>query len=232
MGVRIKDETVCFLGKPVSEREMALIREVLGTYSGLSRMELAATVCELLGFTRGNGKPKARECREWLEELESKGRLALPAKRSGRPVGSKTSVPERTVVPADITGSISDVGPIRVERVQDGAGRAKFRELIGHYHYLGYRVPYGAQLRYLVYGGRGDVLACLLFTSAAWRCPRDDNKPIFSYLSETKKSCSQFSWCEHQAAKAPFLWLRLLRLPRGLRYEPHLPSLGGQLVRP
>ncbi len=77
-------------------------------------------------------------------------------------------------MPVDITGSISDVGPLRVERVQDGTLRAKFRELIGHYHYLGYRVPYGAQLRYLVYGGRGDVLACLLFTSAAWRmAPRD-----------------------------------------------------------
>ena len=33
------------------------------------------------------------------------------------------------------------------------------------YHPLGYRVPYGAQLRYLVRTPSQDVLACLLFTS-------------------------------------------------------------------
>lgn len=165
---------VRFLGRPVSDGQLATVREVVGAYGGLSRMELAGTVCELLGWTRGNGKPKARECREWLEQLEVSGRLVLPAKRAGRPAGSKTSIPARTVTPVEITASLADVGPIRVERVKEAAGRARFRELIGHYHYLGYRVPYGAQLRYVVYGNRGEVLACLLFTSAAWRmAPRD-----------------------------------------------------------
>lgn len=171
----ITEQRVRFLGTPVSERQLATVREVVGTYGGLSRMELAATVCELLGFARGNGKPKARECREWLEQLEAVGRLRLPAKRAGRPAGSKTAIPARTVTPVEITASVADVGPIRVERVKDAAGRALLRELIGHYHYLGYRVPYGAQLRYLVYGRRGEVLGCLLFTSAAWRmAPRDE----------------------------------------------------------
>jgi len=44
-------------------------------------------------------------------------------------------------------------------------------ELIERHHYLGYRVPVGAQLRYLVRSKRrGDaVLACLQWTSAAWK---------------------------------------------------------------
>src|SRR5207302_9095664 len=44
------------------------------------------------------------------------------------------------------------------------------------YHYLGYRVPYGAQLRYFIRSQQlpGTLLACLLFTSAAWKmAPRD-----------------------------------------------------------
>ena len=172
----VATEAVRFLGNEVGDRQLATIREVVKAYPGLSRMELAATVCELLGWTRGNGRPKARECREWLERLEERGRLSLPAKRSGRPVGSKTSIPARRETDGceEITGSARDVGPIRVERVTDAAGRLRLRELIGHYHYLGYKVPYGAQLRYLVYGGRKEALGCLQFSSAAWRmAPRD-----------------------------------------------------------
>ncbi len=168
------EEKVRFLGTPVSDGQLARVREVVGTYGRLSRMELAATVCELLGWTRSNGKPKSRECREWLERLEASGELVLPEKRAGRPMGSKTSIPAPTVAAMEVGGSVAEVGPIRVECVKEAAGRAQVRELIGHYHYLGYRVPYGAQLRYLVYGQREEVLACLLFTSAAWRmAPRD-----------------------------------------------------------
>ena len=62
---------------------------------GLSRMELAATVGELLGWKRRRGSLKARECREFLEKLEklekleSQGGLVLPPKRRGRPPGGK-----------------------------------------------------------------------------------------------------------------------------------------------
>ena len=143
------EEKVRFLGTPVSDGQLARVREVVGTYGRLSRMELAATVCELLGWTRSNGKPKSRECREWLERLEASGQLVLPEKRAGRPMGSKTSIPAPTVAPVEVGASVAEVGPIRVECVKEAAGRAQVRELIGHYHYLGYRVPYGAQLRYL-----------------------------------------------------------------------------------
>lgn len=46
-----------------------------------------------------------------------------------------------------------------------------WRELIGRYHYLGERVPVGATLRYFVRSARdpAPVLACLGWTSAAWR---------------------------------------------------------------
>lgn len=131
-----------------------------------------------MGWRRSNGRPKARECREWLEHLEGTGWLSLPAKRAGRPVGSRTSIPPRTE-PAggeEITGSAGELGQIRVERIRDREGRLRFRELIGHYHYLGYRVPFGAQLRYFVLasGVEGEVLGCLQFSSAAWRMAARD----------------------------------------------------------
>jgi hypothetical protein len=60
--------------------------------------------------------------------------------------------------------------------VEIAASRKLLEQYIHRYHYLGYRVPYGAQLRYLVRAGKAPhpVLACLLFTSAARRmAPRD-----------------------------------------------------------
>ena len=68
---------------PSAVREMTLIREMVRDCSGLSRMELARTVCELLRWRRPNGGLKARECREFLERLDAEGALVLPDKRRG-----------------------------------------------------------------------------------------------------------------------------------------------------
>ena len=56
--------TTRFSGRAFSGRDMTLIGEVVRECSGLSRVELARTVCELLRWRRPNGRLKARECRE------------------------------------------------------------------------------------------------------------------------------------------------------------------------
>ena len=78
MAEGVESKAPRFLGHEVGKAEQALIREIVGTCGGLSRMELAATVCELLGWKRRTGSLKARECREFLEKLESQGGLVLP----------------------------------------------------------------------------------------------------------------------------------------------------------
>lgn len=162
-----------FLGSPVGEPELALIREVVDSCGGLSRMELAATVCELMGWTRPSGSVKARECREFLEKLESRGHLVLPDKRPGRPVGKATEVPvtERGEPGARRVGTAREVGEIRLEPLRSPEQRRLFRELLGRYHYLGHKVPFGAHLRYLVFGSQPAeaLLGCVQFSSAAWR---------------------------------------------------------------
>jgi hypothetical protein len=63
-----------------------------------------------------------------------------------------------------------------MDLISDFADRALFKQYIHRHHYLGYRVPVGAQLRYFVRSRRFPerILACLLFTSAAWKmAPRD-----------------------------------------------------------
>ena len=56
--------TTRFSGRAFNAQEMTLIRGIVRDCSGLSRMEPARTVCELLRWRRPNGRLKARECRE------------------------------------------------------------------------------------------------------------------------------------------------------------------------
>ena len=148
--------TTRFSGRAFSVREVTLIREIVRDCSGLSRMELARTVCELLRWRRPNGRLKARECREFLERLDAGGVLVLPDKRQGRAVGSVTRVPRTDAGEPGrpLLGSVRDVEPLAVELVREPAQRLLFRELVGRYHYLGHTVPFGAHLRYLVFASR------------------------------------------------------------------------------
>jgi hypothetical protein len=66
--------------------------------------------------------------------------------------------------------------PLELVTIGADAERKLFEQYIHRYHYLGYRVPYGAQLRCFIRSRQVPcpVLACLLFTSAAWKmAPRD-----------------------------------------------------------
>lgn len=167
-----------FCGRAFTDEEIALMREVVQTCSGLTRHELAETLSELLGWTRPGGALKARECREFLERLEAADLLTLPAKQPTKPVGARTTVPHTTrgdPGPA-LIGRVDAVAPVRVALVEGADDRRLFRELVDRYHYLGYAVPYGAHAQYLVWVStpRPTVVGCLQFSSAAWRLgPRD-----------------------------------------------------------
>lgn len=159
-----------FCGRSFSSAELELIYEVVKRYGGLSRMELAHTVCELLEWARPGGGLKARECREFLEVLDARGVLQLPAKRATKPVGSTTRVPVsvRGEPAALLEGKVGAFEPIVLEPVRSPEQRLLFRELVGRHHYLGHAVPFGAHLRYLFYSG-DRVLGAMQFSSPAWR---------------------------------------------------------------
>lgn len=162
-----------FSGRAFTAAEIALMREVVETCAGISRKELAHTISELLGWTRPAGALKGRECREFLERLDAAGVLTLPEKKQTRPVGSKTTVPHtaRGDAGTPLTGRVDAFAPVHVEMVQRPDARLLFRELVGRHHYLGYAVPFGAHIQYLVWVSKPapTVVGCLQFSSAAWR---------------------------------------------------------------
>jgi hypothetical protein len=171
------DAATKFSGLEVSEADLRLVRQIVSGYPALSLHELSLTVCELLNWKRPNGSLKAHECRAWLQALSLRGIVSLPAVRNCGPRG-----PQRVDVSGppqgpsgEVSGPIGKLEPLRVQVVEAGSAESRrFREWLQRYHYLGYRVPVGANLRYAVYSAAGVELACLLWSSPAWKmAPRD-----------------------------------------------------------
>lgn len=170
----MSDKVAYFCGHIVSPSELQLITECVRRYPKLSREELANTVCEWLDWCRPNGHLKARECRTLLQHLHERSIIELPALRAaGRPRGSQTRIPHTPQNDASqrFEGKLSDAQPINIKRVERKDEHDLWRELVGRHHYLGYRTPYGASLRYLIQSAQPQVpttLGCLQFSSPAW----------------------------------------------------------------
>jgi len=142
-----------FCGRAFSAADLDLIRELACDFSNLSLTELSKTVCEFLDWKRPTGKLKYEECRAFLEHLRDQGILKLPGLR---PVGAPGPRRIATTCESDpqtpVIGSAGDFEPLVLHLVQaaDRKANSLFKEYVDRYHYLGYRIPFGAHLRYLV----------------------------------------------------------------------------------
>jgi len=169
---------ISFCGRLLSTEEIELVRDLIHDFPALSLTELSRTICELLDWRRPTGALKDHECYLFLQRLKDRGLLSsLPALRGTSARGPRTVCLNQESAPqSPVSGSVTEYVPLQFDLICDAAGRALFKQYIQRYHYLGYRVPFGAQLRYFVRSQRlpERILACLLFTSAAWKmAPRD-----------------------------------------------------------
>lgn len=174
MGIITARDHQRFCGREFTREEFCLIQEVVETCAGISRTELAHTVCELLDWRRVNGGLKARECSDLLQRLECRGLLKLPqSQQTGPGKGTRRHIAPATEDQpwAGLTGSVGAFLPLDVELVKSQKQRRLFKDLVSRYHYLGYAMAFGAKLQYLVYviRPRRQVVGCVQFSSPAWR---------------------------------------------------------------
>ena len=171
--------SLTFCGRTFTAQELELMRQTAADFAGLGITEISRTVCELLDWKRPTGRLKNHECRQLLERLQEQGRLSLPEVRRSGPLGPRqVKVTAQSEPQAAIEGSAGQFEPLELALVdaQHGGDSALWIELLERYHYLGYRVPVGAQLRYLVRAASCGprILACLQWTSAAWKMAARD----------------------------------------------------------
>ena len=96
-----------------------------------------------------------------LRKPKTRGRAAGRYVRSIFPIPRPSSVPR------------ASASPLELALVEGKAESRLWREQMERYHYLGCRVPFGANLRYWV-RNRDRELACLLWTSPAWKMQARD----------------------------------------------------------
>ena len=167
-------ESLTFCGRTFGASELELMRQTAGGFSALGVTEIARTVCELLEWTRPSGGLKNHECRQLLERLQAEGFLQLPEVRKlgGRgPRRAETFGACCELAPIEC--SASECEPLELALVAGPAESHRWREQVERHHYLGCRVPFGAHLRYWV-RHRQRELACLLWTSPAWKMQARD----------------------------------------------------------
>jgi hypothetical protein len=166
-----------FCGQAVTKNQIREISEIVDLFPKLSRTELSNTVCELFSWKRPTGKLKTVECRDFLECLDEKGVIKLPASRKQYKKARRTEIQrtEQGDTQATISVNLGELRPLLLSRVQTKEQRSLWYEYIDRYHYLGYQLPFGAQLRYFIKSGKTDaILGCFQFSSPAWKMAARD----------------------------------------------------------
>lgn len=165
-----------FSGRRFSREQLFEIQKTVQTFKNLSRNELALTLCEHLHWTNPAGKLKVKSCLDMLEQLESLGIVALPARRVTKAPVRRELTFDKPPQTSPITEMLGAVGPIKLKLVSAPSDWQDFKAYLQVHHYLGYKHPVGSYLAYFIVSETsGRKLGCLLFSaSAAWAlAPRD-----------------------------------------------------------
>lgn len=198
-----------FCGRRFTPEEFKLIIEVTIDFSQLSLTEISSTLCELLEWKRPNGKLKYKECRALLEKLQADGIVSLPTLRKTAPCGPRKILRSAPSDPQEpLSGKVGEYLPLQLRLVRDRSLSSLWNQFVDRYHYLGCRVPFGANLRYLVESERapGRYLACLLFSSPAWKmAPRD---AWIGWTERQRRRCLQYVVSNSRFLVLPWISLR------------------------
>lgn len=165
-----------FTKPKITENEIAQINRLIAENPSWNRTKLSVELCRIWNWCGYDGKPKDISCRDMLRDLDAKGRINLPKPhhRTRQP-GSRDRIQHMLHDTTEISGNIKEILPVSINVIKDCTHEGKvFKSLIDQYHYLGFDMTVGENLKYMVYSQSGKLLACLLFGSSAWACAERD----------------------------------------------------------
>lgn len=152
---------------------MARMRALIAASPSATRADLARQVCEAFDWRTHKGDLKAMCCREAMIRMSEDGLISLPAPRASY-----------RRIKSTFASSASDPEPLRefplgelkdlhLEVVGRGDPLRLWNEYVARYHYLGYGITLGAQIRYFV-RTNDRVLGLMSFGGAAWKVEARD----------------------------------------------------------
>lgn len=158
-----------FSGREFTEIDIDLIKEITRMYPGLSRKELAQTICENIEWQTHSGTYKYQQCKDFLEILSEEGIIKLPPKQIQRKHDRQLhdskgfELPE----PKGIEGEVKDIEPIELIIARAGVDLKRWRKYIDKYHILGDKYVFGSQLHYFI-KAKDQELGCIQFSASSW----------------------------------------------------------------
>jgi hypothetical protein len=140
-GSKIMYETLAYRGTTFDKKELRRLQRFIDERSHYNRQALAREVCTRYGWRRRNGLRPVTSCHAFLERLERRQMLKLPApkrqgvKQRGRALPS--GLPSNETGHAD-TATITELpnGAVTVRPITKDE-RQRWHELVARHHYLG-----------------------------------------------------------------------------------------------
>ena len=176
-----------YRGRPISQSDLAVIRQIISTHPDRSRRFISQEVCRIWNWRQTNGTLKDMVCRSLLLLLESKGLIKLPPRKSNppNPLANRKKPLRITVDETAVECSLNELCPINLKQVRRTAQEKLFNSLISEYHYLGYTQPVGEHLKYIAFSNDRPI-ACLAWSSAPWYIGARDQ--FIGWSSQTRQN--------------------------------------------
>jgi hypothetical protein len=106
--------------------------------------------------------------------MQRDGLIELPAPTGHRPGKYKTAQTLEGDAGPELVCDLEELKDLKIHVVTPGPELRLWNEFVGRYHYLGYKMLPGAQIRYFIRDSR-RVLGAMGFGAAAWKvAPRDN----------------------------------------------------------
>jgi hypothetical protein len=126
----------------------------------------------MLDWYKPDGGLKEMSCRVAMLRMHRDGLIELPPPRRKKPVCKIIPGP-RTDPQFPVTAPVHKLSLIKLQTVRSADESRLWNEYVQRYHYLGFALVPGAQMRYFVFSGHQKV-ALISFAASAWQvAPRD-----------------------------------------------------------
>ena len=164
---------IVFSGRTFRPEDIEMIKWARKRYPGLSRSELAGTVCDILNWTTPSGRAKMQQCMAFFDLLEAEGIILLPAIQIALQRKKRVNIQTYEFDTKEIVRDIKECEQIRLEIAQPGGELKRWRSYVNQYHMLGDKWVFGSRLQYFVKSGEKE-LGCVQFSASSWSLEERD----------------------------------------------------------
>ncbi len=149
--------SVKYIGHHFSARQIQQIRDLIKSNPEFNGSNIAKKICLMFDIYQSNGEIKQSQMAVILKRMEMDNVVFLPPVRRFSSCKKKSSR-KKKIQKFDTKERVfsqSDIEQIQFIPAFSDKDLALWRQLIEGYHYISNAKLFGAQMRYLVYGGKG-----------------------------------------------------------------------------